>query len=164
MKRILIIIFGLVALLLVGAAVAFWYFGGSNIPPEPLAALRNANTYELLSLEPTEPTPPTPDEFYSWSVLGRTTITDPETRDELTDALRWGARRNFGTVAGCFWPRHGIRVTRGETTFDFVICFECLQVGVYENGKPSHSFLVTESPQPVFDEVLRKANVQLANP
>jgi hypothetical protein len=27
----------------------------------------------------------------------------------------------------CFDPRHGIRVTRGGVTVDFVICFQCFQ-------------------------------------
>ena len=65
-------------------------------------------------------------------------------------------------VAMCFNPRHGIHVVRGETVHDLVICFECLQVEVFENGQPAKGFLVSDSPQSVFEDALRAANVPLA--
>ena len=61
----------------------------------------------------------------------------------------------------CFSPRHGIRVTRHGRVTDVVICFECRQVRVYRDGHSVASFLTSASPQPVFDDVLRQANVPL---
>jgi hypothetical protein len=107
-------------------------------------------------------TDPPPDHFHGWRVLGRTTITDQATQRKLNEALRAGARENSGAAAACFNPRHGVHVTRADKTYDLVICFECLQVQAFEAGQRTEGFLVSESPQPVFDEVLRAAGVPLA--
>jgi hypothetical protein len=45
---------------------------------------------------------------------------------------------------------------------DFVICFECFQVKAFRSGKGESGFLITDSPAPLFDEVLKAANVTLA--
>ena len=69
--------------------------------------------------------------------------------------MRAGARENNNAVALCFNPRHGIRVRQGDSVLDLVICFECLQVEVFEGEQRAASFLTSDSPQSVFDEVLR---------
>jgi hypothetical protein len=172
MRKTLFIIAAIFAAAICLAAVAHYFYGGDDIPPDVLAAMRNAEGYKLFSLEPkdeelakaarenaTEKT-----SFHKWPILGSVEIADSDTREELTSALRRGANRNHGVVAGCFWPRHGLRITHAGRTFDILICFECLQAQVYEGKQPIAGFLVTASPQPVFDEVLRMANVQLPRP
>ena len=44
-----------------------------------------------------------------------------------------------------------------------MICFECLQVVAYLNNDKAGGFLTSKSPQPVFDNLLSKAGVRLAN-
>ena len=147
---------------LLAAVLTVMLAGCNDIPGQTLAALRHADRYELLSLDPGRLTRPVPDHFHGWRVLGRTTIDDDATRAQLNEALRAGARENRGAAAGCFNPRHGIHVVRDGTSYDLVICFECLQVQVFEAGQPAEGFLVSESPQPAFDHVLRAAGVPLA--
>ena len=65
-------------------------------------------------------------------------------------------------VAGCFDPRHAIRVEADGGMHDFVICFECLQVYWYVDGERKDSSLASDSPEPLFDRVLREAGVTLA--
>ena len=134
----------------------------NDIPAGTIAALQHADRYELLSLDPGRVTDPPPDHFHGWRVLGRTTITDQATRTKLNEALRAGAREHSGAAVRCFNPRHGVRVTRADKAYDLVICFECLQVRTFEAGQRTEGFLVSASPQPVFDEVLRAAGVPLA--
>ena len=64
-------------------------------------------------------------------------------------------------VAGCFNPRHGIRLIGGGETTDLVICFECLQVQVFVDGRRPGGFLTSASPQPAFDQVLLAAGIAL---
>jgi hypothetical protein len=80
----------------------------------------------------------------------------------LNDALQRSARSSEGAMAVCFHPRHGIRVTRGDTVTDVVICFECYKVQVFANGQRAKGFLITDVGQGEFDEVLTKAGVTLA--
>ena len=37
----------------------------------------------------------------------------------------------------CFEPRHGLAVRANGHSIDIVICYECLQLIVYEDGVPS---------------------------
>jgi hypothetical protein len=134
----------------------------NDVPPETIAALRNADQYELLSLDPTRTSEAPPEQFHGWRILGRMKITDAATRRKLNDSLRKGARENDGMAAGCFNPRHGIHLVKGDQVVDLVICFECLAVDVREEGKRGKGFLVSPSPQRVFDQVLRTGDVPLA--
>ena len=124
-------------------------------------AMITAEQYELLSLDPHSPEMPPVDEFHGWKVLGRTSIDDAATRKKLTDALRAVASEGDIVPAACFWPRHGIRLTTAGIVTDFVICFQCSQVEVFEDGKKSVGFLTSDTPQSTFDEVLQAKGVPL---
>ena len=65
-------------------------------------------------------------------------------------------------MMACFNPRHGIRVTHAGVVTNFVTCFECRQVEVWRGNQKLALFLVSVSPQSVFDEVLKSAGVTLA--
>jgi hypothetical protein len=128
-----------------------------------------AETFELYSLDPDQrskdgkPVAPK-DGFHGWRVLGKTTVKEPAERKRLADALRLGAEDNYGVAAACFIPRHGIRLKGDDKTVDLVICFQCLQVEVYVDGKREKGFLTSGDPQPTFDAVLKAAGIQLAKP
>ena len=134
------------------------------MPPNAVAALESAHTFELLSLSPEHLSEPPADAFHRCKVLGSTKVTDPAVRTRLIAALKQGVAENVdGMVAGCFNPRHGIRVIVNGQTTDFVICFECLQVEMHSGGAKS-SFLTMSSLQSEFDKVLQAAGVPLAKP
>ena len=135
---------------------------GDKFPPTTLTSLNQAESFELLSLNPAHLTEKPENDFHGWEVLGSTKVEDTKDRTKLIAALRKGVNENDGTVAGCFNPRHGIRVTSGGTTTEIVICFECMSAQVYVNGKRQSHFLLTNSPQPTFDAVLKEAGVPLA--
>jgi hypothetical protein len=144
----------------------------SGIPAELMAALKQAEQFELMSLDPEHAKikeartgQVSSDTVHAWVVLGRTVIDDSETREKLIAALEAGAKENRGMYAACFNPRHAIRVKRQGEVIDFVICFECLAVNVYEGGSEKHTmhFAISPTPQPVFDDVLTKAGIPLAD-
>jgi hypothetical protein len=136
---------------------------GSAIPKEVLGLLEKGGRFEVLSLDPKRPDEKPVDDFHGYRVLGRTTIDDPATRRKLVVAFKQGVEENGGMVAGCFNPRHGIHLAHGDKTADFVICFECYSTALYESSAQSdRQILTTGSPQPVFDAILEKAGVPLA--
>ena len=97
-------------------------------------------------------------------MLGKTAVKDKKddvAKQKLVDAFKQGVEDSDGAVAGCFNPRHGIRVTHGGRTFDFVICFECLSVSLYAGDAKEDGFLIADSPQDAFNKVLRDAKVPL---
>jgi hypothetical protein len=134
----------------------------NRLPDAVRDVLRNADHFELLSLNPEGG--PTREEghFWGWRTLGSAAIESPSTRAEVLTALEQGIAENEGWVAACFDPRHGIRATRGDTSVDLVVCFECAQVYIYWGGKWAGSVLVTGSPESVLDRVLSASGVPLA--
>ena len=133
-----------------------------KIPPAANAALEQATSMELLSLHP-DPRKAEGEEekFHEWKILGKTVIDEEETLKPLIDRFRKGVNENEGIVAGCFNPRHGIRLTHDDKVHEFVICFECYQVKWYVDGESKAGFLITDSPAAAFNGVLRDADVPL---
>lgn len=156
--------------ILIASALASLLMGGcrpsqpeNDVPPFILQTLQGKGSYELLSLDPLHRTSTSQpaDSFYGFHILGRTTVTDPQTRQELNEALCRGAKESSSWFAGCFIPRHGVHVVSGGQTVDLVICFECLTVRAYNGGGQYNEFRISDSPQPTFDEVLTAAGVPL---
>jgi hypothetical protein len=134
--------------------------GGESIPAAELKILRNAESFELFSLDPDQRNQPKEGSFQSWKILGSTKL-DAATRAKVLAALEKGVSESDGTVAGCFNPRHGIRATSGGQTVELVICFECMSASTYLNGTLGKGFLLTPSPRQTFDAALKQANVPL---
>jgi hypothetical protein len=155
-----------VSLALASVVAAAYFYFRRDLPRSSLTALRDADQFELLSLSPSMKLSFRPeaslDKFYNHEILGRATITDRSTRQQLANALRTAARDSDGSVAACFNPRHGIRVTRAGQVTDFVICFECSVVHIHRGGKPVAYVPLTRSAEPFFDAALRQARLPLA--
>ncbi len=135
----------------------------NTIPDEYKKALEKAETLELYSLDPGTPGGPKekiPDAFHNYKVLGKTEV-KKEALTKLRAAFNKGVEEADPNVAaGCFHPRHGIRVTLDGKSYDFVVCFECLAVMVY-GGKKDASFHISGSPADVFNGLLKDAKVKL---
>jgi hypothetical protein len=160
---------------ILGVAVLFMAGCGSNpyqkIPQNVRTALEKADQFELLSLDPASLDPSRPaikpeNSFHRWEILGKTEVNDIETRKKLVAALQKGIGDHPNNyVVNCFNPRHGIRVTSEGKTVDLVICFECENIYIHAgNDSDEKCYQTTNSPQPVFDEVLRQAGVPLPKP
>ena len=135
------------------------------MPPAASTALRNAPTLELFSLDPVirDKTDDT-STFHGWKVLGSTKLPAGNSRSSLLDALDTGIAEHDGTVVKCFDPRHGLRVTYQGKQHDFLICFHCYQAQWYIDDAENEGFLLSRSPQPTFDKLLRDASVTLPEP
>ncbi len=132
-----------------------------KMPEKTLAALEQAEKFELLSLYPYPPEKKSPTDFHGWKVLGRTQIKDKQTREQLIAAFKRSVEENDGYAAACFDPRHGIRVQYQGKTVDWVICCECAQVREYMDDDMQSGFLTSGSVKTVFNKVLREAGVEL---
>lgn len=127
-------------------------------------SLKSADRLELISLGPAADDLNGPAIYAGSGVLGSTQITDKAVVARFVDALRVGIRDHDGSIAKCFWPRHAIRATMAGRTREWVICFQCLQIQIHVDGNknPKLMALVSRTPEPIFDEVLKKAGVPLA--
>jgi hypothetical protein len=135
-----------------------------QIPAAAKAVLEKAEDFELLSLEPVATN--MMGNFHGWKVLGKTAVKDAETRKKLIEAFEKGVSEYKDGAARCFNPRHGIRVKHDGKTVEFVICFECAQVhvAIRDGNSQPQTFLISQSPAATFNDVLKKADIPLAEP
>ena len=103
----------------------------------------------------------TEEKFHEFPVLGKLEIRDREKFAEIMGALKDGMARSDGTTAKCFWPRHGIRFSENGNYVDYVICFECLQLQIHQNGQ-SKTDPIVRDPQAVLNRYLTSAGIKLA--
>jgi hypothetical protein len=129
-----------------------------GIPSVAAVALNNAESFELLSLDPGR----IKGEYHRTHVLGRAPIDDPAERKRLYNALQSGARWNLALPALCFDPRHAIIATTAGRVTELLICFECSQVQVWQDGNLIKTFIIGDRPESVFDDALRRAGLPLA--
>jgi hypothetical protein len=124
-------------------------------PPEldALASASDAQEFILYSLDPIETAEPPPDAFHGWRVLGSVEVLDNETRQTLFAALAASVVES-DSVAGCFNPRHGIRIVDDGKTTDYVICFECGATAVYSGSEDAGGFQIGESGTSTFNEIV----------
>ena len=102
------------------------------------------------------------ERFRGFYVLGKAAVDDSGERAKLLGALRDGIANNDGAVAACFNPRHGIRAVKGGQTVDYLICFECRHVHVFEGDKPPRYEDTSDAPAAVFDAQLKAHGLPLA--
>ena len=137
---------------------------GDSMPAYAADALRDGSAFQLLSLDPSYlNAEQCPNDFHNWNALGSTPVSTID-RTKLVDSLIASVPENPGAIAACFNPRHGIRVVHENQQFDFVICFECLQIYWYIDDERQPTILTSGSPLPAFNDVLRSSLIPLADP
>ena len=123
----------------------------------------------LYSLDPKSDFPqpnhekPKGETFHRFDVLGKIENVDAAKRKELVAALDRAVANSDGNMAKCFEPRHGIRMKKGDSVSDYVICFECLQMAVHQNGSVVTK-AITQEPVAVFNKHLTDAGIRIAPP
>jgi hypothetical protein len=132
-------------------------------PQQVLATIGQTKVLELYSLEPYDPLcaeEKSPTHFHGWKILGSTKVESAEVREMLVGALERSVSEAAGG-AGCFNPRHGLRVVHGGRVIDLVICFECNWIKIFVDDREQQMFLIGGFAQRSFDAVLTDAQVDL---
>ena len=133
-----------------------------GLPSELAEVLREAAAWTIYALEPAMEEP-IEDGFHGYPVRGQATINSRSDRAQLSHALAQGIAGNQDMIAKCFLPRHGIRAESGDRVCDLVICFECLQIKVHDNGEArTEQVLTTSGPQRIFDRIYRNEGLSIA--
>lgn len=135
------------------------------LPEELSQALREGTEFELISIEPKDNQEiDSPNRIDGNLILGRTAVTDKETRDALVHAIEESAIPMDGSVACLIKPRHVVRVKHNGEVYDFIICFQCKIMQLWKRGKFDSEFVFDRKHKDLFNKVLTDANVKLADP
>jgi hypothetical protein len=103
--------------------------------------------------------------FYDHQILASADLPGTDERHELITLL-WGGISDHeeGIPIDCFNPRHGIRVRSGDRWLDWVICFKCHRLHVYDqDGEQVASKGISSSVEPRFSAIYRAAGLELAD-
>ncbi len=170
MKQRILLAIALVAIIVASALVRTFVFAPriveSKLPPALFQALHDAPSLTLYSLDPhnllleplAEP-PAKSNVFHDFRILGQTSLSG-NLRDRAVRVLEDAMSHWNGNEFNCFEPRHGIRVTLNDASYDLVICFQCRSLEMYAaDGKPITQGLNDESS--VFNELLTADHVPL---
>lgn len=133
------------------------------LPSAVLEKLTEAETIEVLSLDPEAPSAAGQARFFGLAVLGSAAVTDKAKRAALLKAVAEAAEEaSFESIANCFRPRHGLRAKSGGVTIEVGICFECNRLEIAADGKAAGSRAITKSAEKHLDDLLTAAKVPLA--
>lgn len=97
-----------------------------------------------------------PDRLRGCRVLGSTVVGEPTDRAAIAQLVLRGLRESDGSLAHCFLPRHGLRVTSEGRVHDFAICYECLTVRAWDEGSATSDAVVLPTAQSVGAELTRR--------
>lgn len=93
--------------------------------------------------------------------LGKVELTDELTRQELLEAVKADLNgEDYG--AKCFEPRHLVRVTKGDDTWDYLICYTCSWYAVYHNRQRLQGLTYMRgSSRNLLDRLLAEAEIEI---
>ena len=132
---------------------------------EPRRNLDSVESLTLYSIDGTEASmgqeSAAGETFRGYPLLGQIDITASQSRQEIADAINSSISQSDGLVAACFWPRHALRVRAQGQTIDYVVCFQCRQLEVYE-GKSRTMIPIETTAEPVLNRWLEQAGIPLA--
>ncbi|MCH2134187.1 MAG: hypothetical protein MK116_10595 [Phycisphaerales bacterium] len=123
---------------------------------------RLQGTFTLYRLDgdryPGDPVPEGAVLMHGWPILQSCPIDSTATRQELIQALDDGIANGGGVPVDCFNPRHAIRIEAGDTTTDYMICFQCSNYDIWTNDRKTGGGLMSSSPKSTFNRVLDRCN------
>jgi acyl-CoA thioesterase-1 len=112
----------------------------------------------LYSLTPDQTSAAT--NFNGYVVLGKVDVASEQERVAIFTALQQGIDLGYVHGAfGCFEPHHGVRLRRDGKTYDYVLCFQCLNVAEFVDGKYTTETTMVRTAQALIDQHLKSAHV-----
>jgi acyl-CoA thioesterase I len=127
-----------------------------HVAPVLLAPVIESMTLYSLSPEQTSAA----DNFERYVILGKVEIVSPEERTAIFAAVQRGIDQGYTQGAfGCFEPHHGVRMRRNGKTYDYVLCFHCLNVDEFVDGQFVTERTMDWTAQAIIDKHLKAAHV-----
>jgi hypothetical protein len=140
------------------------------IPRSLLDILERADSLTVFALDPPLPggapdhrDPHGSELFRDNPVIGKVVVRDRRGVRALSTATRKGLVGSGG-VAGCLYPRHGVRAERGGAVVDLVICFQCDMTWVYGDDETSGRVHSDDTARDILNSVLEAAGVTPMEP
>lgn len=115
----------------------------------------------LYSLDPEAPQ--TTDGFRGYKILGELNLSPESISEaalEFKDAVE-AFKEDMPSMA-CFRPRVGIRVTKNQKQYDYLLCYECKHLRAFD-GEKRYEFGAAGNPKNLND-IFTTANIPVSTP
>jgi hypothetical protein len=99
--------------------------------------------------------------FHGYRIIGKVSVLDPIQRRQVAAVVRRAAQTYIGDTKCVFSPRHAVRLSSGNKTYDFLICFQCLQMEVYSGDELVNKLSIGGSPD-ALNRILHAARIRIA--
>lgn len=130
------------------------------LPPSAAKALSAPTEVVLYSLEPQDRADSSEPQLHHFKILGQTEL-DPERTAAAINEFKAAISNWDGIMAMCFDPRQAIRIAANNHTYDFLLCYECHRLYVYQDDKLLRSLGAAGSPD-ILNGLLKSAGIPLA--
>lgn len=119
----------------------------------------------LYSVHPDREKPQSPEDrrFHGYPILGETDVGESTARQRVAREIQEAVAASDGGASMCFNPRHGIRVTREAKTLDFLICFECDAIYIFD-GEVRIDSSALHGSGAIINGILHAAGIPIAPP
>jgi len=125
-------------------------------------ALRAPDRVVLYSLEPTAPPSAPGARLNHFVIIGQKEIDKSQYTRVSYSILEQIPRWRFSIkTSSCLNSRQAVEIDSGEQKFDFLICYECRKIVVYENGKDLAGLEVSGEPS-TLNRILAENGVPLS--
>lgn len=135
------------------------------VPAEINEGFENSKTVELYSVNPVRSygeVGKDEETIKDYPVYGKISLTGDDKRKVFEESKK-GIVGSKGDVLRCFNPRHALRITTSkDRQVVLLISFECNQIYVYEKGERTAVVPTENNAVKVFNDLLVKAKVRLA--
>lgn len=112
---------------------------GAELDKADRFVLENAERFEIFSLDPAVQVPEKErkgdNHLGGYKVIGHKVLEREADRGQVLTLVYQGIVDRPRDAVDCFEPRHGIRARLGKATVALVICYECVSIQVFRNGK-----------------------------
>src|SRR5690606_36458438 len=98
--------------------------------------------------------------LHGYHILGRAILDAGDSRIAV-EQLRLAVADWDGLVAGCFDPRHALRVVSGGHTYEFLLCYDCNGIAVFRDTVRLTTLGATGSPQ-VLNKLMKEKGLELS--
>jgi hypothetical protein len=144
----------------------FIFLANYPVRNDPLPAtfqriLAQADRAVLFSLEPQTPPNAPGTRLHNFEILGQTTL-DPVETHVAASEFESATNKSSADFYQCFDPRHALRIVSNGHTYDFLLCYSCHSLEVYQDDKMVTGANAEGSPV-LLNELLRKHHIPLSN-
>ena len=131
--------------------------------------LKNADKIELHSLHPPyiEEKKNLESLFHNYKIMGSIEINDQSDIETIWKDLESRIYSGHGSAyTECFSPRHGIRAYQDDAFKDYLICFQCHHIYVFDTADGEHKRIGLEGEKGnrLLNDILDKAGIERDRP